>query len=928
MDNEKFRSGETGSGKDSGEITAEDLIRRLKSNIKKDPNYVEGDLADPGDVSSPETAAEDTENDPSNLRRFRIKSAIDEFGGGEEDTPVAETETAPAFEEEEAPALEETALEETAAEETAVEEDAPSETFAAPEEKAGIGETVAENVRKHVSEKELNKFRMFATMSETEASEELTPEPEAKTEETETQSPNRPLKVRESNAEISVENMNSSTNVYKPKTPKGKRSSFEEELPATEAEQLSFGAPVEEEAEKAPAPEVSEEELQKSIEEAEAFIYERERIDNPGDVIAESEAKSEEENSEEGKEGYDQTDIWLASAFGDEDELREQIGEEAAQEVEEQLESDAGDYLDAETKESEYAFIDEEFTPESNTKLIFDKYKKLNKNFMIKLGVLAVMMLFTFFYENLGIFGGGLPTAMNRGAYPVVYTLLSLQLVVLMCAVAYKQLYNGLMSLVRRKPIPESLTAVAAAASVLVHVVFIFVPLIKSNYSLYVFPLNMCIFLTVLYDYFNLRREVYSFNVISSKKLKYTVNRIDDSEAVLENEAFSEYLSGDDVSMFRIGKTSFVNGFRERINAYPKQNSYLRFFIIGALAFGVIFTVIASATSGFAEGLSLGALVFALTLPASLMFSYSYPFYRAVKKAFADDSTIVGDGSLTEYDGANTISFDDKDVFPSYSVKVKSIKVYGDSRIDKILYDVASIFKVLGGPLSDVFEMATFELGHSEDVEIITIDDDGIEAVVDGQHICVGKAEFMRSRSFEPIYDSSDEMQESTGDSSIMYLATGDEINAKMYIRYLIDPDFEFTLNELYRAGLCVGIKTFDPNINDRLLGQKIEVARYPVKVLRCHSLDDMNVTTEEADSGIVSRSSSRSLLGAFMLCSKVLYTRKLSLIVKVLSVVIGLLLTTFLLLFGGITSIPSVYVALYHLVFTLLIFAFSRAYI
>ena len=986
MDNEKLNGSENGSGG----ITAEDLIRRLKSNIKKDPNYREGDLIDsdtsePNDISFERNPDREPDYDPSAVRRHRIKLAFD--SGNDDAAPSEEAtgETKEAEPEETTGGLKEffSGLEKAAETDEGQEaQEAPSpspeeETVTAPTEEAApeqpsgtseeelpvsdaYPEDFSESGTERVSEKELNKFLKFASLSSTESAEEQipaesevpseTPEPaeqapayqESAPEQAgeETDAPDADtreintvvsegLKRYDSTEELSIENYQSDTNVYVRQDAKQKKGKelFEEEKepPFNSAEQLSFT--MDEEGEKTPVP--SEEEIKKSIKEAEAFIYERERIDDPKDVISEDQPAPAEENAS--KEGYDQTDIWLASAFGDEKELKEQVGEEKAQEIENELENNAEEYLDPEKKELEFAYIDDEFTPESNTADIFNAYKKKNKLFILKLGALALMMLVTFLFENVGALSKS-----DIRTYPLIYVLMSLQLLLFVCAIGYKELYRGVKGLLLRTPVPESLTSVACAASLLFHIVFCFIirfgsgytTLIEKGHGLYVFPLTLCVFMTELFAYFNLRREVFSFNIISSKKMKFTVNRLEDADASLETEAFSEYLSGDDVSMFKIGKTSFVNGFRERINSYPRNNSYIRYFVIAAPALALIFTVISSVKIGFTGGLSFGMLVFALTVPACLLFGYAYPFYSAVKKAFGDNSTIIGDVSLDEYDGANTISFDDKDVFPSYSVKVKSIKVYGDNRIDKILYDAASVFKMVGGPLSDVFEMATLELGHSENVEILAIEDEGLEATVDGERVCIGKVGFMREHSFEPSYTQEDEGLENNGDACVMYLSLGNGIAAKMYIRYLVDPDFEYTLTELYRAGLCVGIKTFDPNINDKLLGQKIEVSRYPVKILRCRSLDDMNVATEEENSGIVSKSSSRSLLAAFSLCSKVLYTGRLSMIVKALSVVIGLLLASFLLLFGEIIAIPSIYVALYNIVFTLVIYGISRAYI
>ena len=463
MDNEKLNGSENGSGG----ITAEDLIRRLKSNIKKDPNYREGDLIDsdtsePNDISFERNPDREPDYDPSAVRRHRIKLAFD---SGNDDAAPSEEATG------------ETQPSGTSEEELPV-SDAYPEDF-------------SESGTERVSEKELNKFLKFASLSSTESAEEQipaesevpseTPEPaeqapayqESAPEQAgeETDAPDADtreintvvsegLKRYDSTEELSIENYQSDTNVYVRQDAKQKKGKelFEEEKepPFNSAEQLSFT--MDEEGEKTPVP--SEEEIKKSIKEAEAFIYERERIDDPKDVISEDQPAPAEENAS--KEGYDQTDIWLASAFGDEKELKEQVGEEKAQEIENELENNAEEYLDPEKKELEFAYIDDEFTPESNTADIFNAYKKKNKLFILKLGALALMMLVTFLFENVGALSKS-----DIRTYPLIYVLMSLQLLLFVCAIGYEELYRGVKGLLLRTPVPESLTSVACAASLL-----------------------------------------------------------------------------------------------------------------------------------------------------------------------------------------------------------------------------------------------------------------------------------------------------------------------------------------------------------------------------------------------------------------------------------------------------------------------------
>ena len=320
------------------------------------------------------------------------------------------------------------------------------------------------------------------------------------------------------------------------------------------------------------------------------------------------------------------------------------------------------------------------------------------------------------------------------------------------------------------------------------------------------------------------------------------------------------------------------------------------------------------------------ALIF--TMPMSALITFSYPFFRASHEAFGMDSAIIGDGSLDEYSEASVVSFEDKDVFPSTGVKVKSVKVYGDNRIDRVIFNAASLFRVIGGPLSDVLDIATLELGHTDDVEIVETDADGIEAVVGGHHIYMGKEDYLRRNRFIPVRDDDDEAVENGGKISIMYMVEDGEVAAKLYVEYMIDPDFEFVIKRLYKAGVCVGIKTFDPNINDRMLNMRIKLAKYPVKILECRNLDDITRTAENVDSGIVSKSSSKSLLQTLLLCDKVLHVIKTSVMVKAIAMIIGAVITGVVLFLGIVPEVSSIYAALYQIFWILPVIVIAKLFI
>ena len=173
---------------------------------------------------------------------------------------------------------------------------------------------------------------------------------------------------------------------------------------------------------------------------------------------------------------------------------------------------------------------------------------------------------------------------------------------------------------------------------------------------------------------------------------------------------------------------------------------------------------------------------------------------------------------------------------------VKSSKTYGDSPIDYIISNVASLFMKVGGPLAQVFEAATRDLEHTDDVKLTSVVSGGLEAYIDGRHVYCGNADYFTDNGLPTPTDPEDEILRGQSSVSIMYLAIDGEVAAKLYIQYTLDRDFEVTIKQLSRLGICVGIKTFDPNITDLMLDRSISLADYPIKILRCRTIDDLDV--------------------------------------------------------------------------------------
>ena len=648
-------------------------------------------------------------------------------------------------------------------------------------------------------------------------------------------------------------------------------------------------------------------------------------IGNPENLPGEAIAAASEENGAADPDGFDETDANLMLAFGMEDELEKAMGKENADRLRSDMEkSIPEDQIKKKKVREEKPGELREFITPVEAKGIFENYKTAFGKNALSLFAMAAVVIVLFFYENIITLGGHLPDALNPVYYPVVNVMVGLQFLFIGAGIAYRSMIKGIRGLIDRKPVPESFIPLILLVSVIFAVcVCFFSPDVTP--VTFNFPASLCLLFAVLNERMDLRREIMSFNIISSKRTKFALEKLELGDAELETKAFDKFLPKQP-AVFKINKTGFIDGYFRRTKAYPSTKLVLKAFIPASAAIAAASLVMgAILLRDWQSAVMLAYTAFFFSLPATVFIAFGLPAFRASRLAFAENSAFVGESALDEYTTAGSISFDDREVFPTAGVKLRSVKVFGSGRIDTVIYNVASIYSVLGGPLSDVLNVATADLGRSEDTEILSVDNEGVEALVDGKHLYAGKADYLRKNGYVPVSDPDDEDIVSGGEISIMYLVCDDEVIAKLYIRYRIDPGFEVTVKRLYKSGICVGIKTVDPNINDEMLSTKIKLAKYPVRVLKYSDISGSRRGSDRTDSGIVSKKSAKALLSVFTLCDRINHVTKTNIAVDIITMITGLAVCIATAVIGSVVSVPSLYVALFQLFWLIPVYLMSK---
>lgn len=576
--------------------------------------------------------------------------------------------------------------------------------------------------------------------------------------------------------------------------------------------------------------------------------------------------------------------------------VRELYGDEVADEYEKILvNSDL-----TERRAAEY-----EYTSTEQKSEIYSEFKNKMVKSRWKIVLCAVMCGFMLLLENIGIFGISFGGILDARAYPVSNIMIDLQLLLICAALAFPIIKRGFADIAILEPSSKSVTAAIVTVAVIIDIISAF---IGGDVALYNFSAGVAVLFSMIFDVKALKRDYMTFKVLSSDRTKSAAIVSIGTSKSPEVAAYEQLGEDEEVKIISMQRGRFVKDFFARTkqsDSSPQDKIILPLTVATMI---IIFVVSLVMHGNASNALKIANMSFSAFVPFAVYFSLSFPISKASVSVYENGAAIVGDAALEEYSGASIICFEDKDVFPSYCVKLKSVKVYGDSRIDKVLYNASSVFSKLGGPLSDVLSLSTVEIGNSDDVEIIDAQPDGVEAVVDGKRILIGKASFLTKYEIFARKDESD-----TEDYCRMYIAEGDFLSAKFYVKYNLDVDFENVISRMAGSGICAVLKTFDPNIDDKMLSKHIDTAKYPIRVVKCKVGEEVGVVQDEVDSGVISTNGAKNTVEAAVTCER-LYNICLSAnTTKIVAMIIGIVISAFIAIFG-VTPFYSVFIVLYQL--------------
>ncbi|MCQ2436353.1 MAG: hypothetical protein MJ101_05560 [Clostridia bacterium] len=571
-----------------------------------------------------------------------------------------------------------------------------------------------------------------------------------------------------------------------------------------------------------------------------------------------------------------------------------------------------------------------DYTDPSQKKDIFDSFRSRYVSTKIRLIMAALFAVVLFvieclprFVEGFALFGDEMMTCV-----------VELCLVIACAALAIGRISRSVSLLFRGKMCADTVTFVSTLASfalTLTALVRMYV-YDAEPVALYNFSYGVCVFFSVLFEMYGLRRDIYAFKIVSSSEPKSVIAKMTRVERFAEEKELSEYL-GDYSDIYRVQKADFVSDFFKKRAEIPSCNGAVGFLalvsiIISAAAY-VVTRFVIDGGADVSTGLSNAFMAYWFCAPFAALISFTYPMYIASIRAYTNNSAIVGDITPEKYDNASAIAFEDNDAFPPDRIKIKSVKVFENYRIENVIYYASSVYSLVGGPLATVFKQATLESENSTNVVVRDISDLGIDAFVDEKHIVIGQPSYMESQLFEIMPEVGDEQYEGQTNRRLLYLACGDTVVAKFYIQYNVSSDFLYIARHLFHDGICVSVRSSDPCIDNNILYKnKLDPTQYPIRVIKEHGEEVRKEKISAFQGGIVSVGSKKGIIKTLLLCDRISNVKRINLVIKVMALIFGVAITAGLMIFGMTDKCMPLYTVAYQLFWMLPIFFVSKIYL
>lgn len=564
-----------------------------------------------------------------------------------------------------------------------------------------------------------------------------------------------------------------------------------------------------------------------------------------------------------------------------------------------------------------------------DAKEIKSSITELKTSLSFRFVVLSVLFVFSAFIslgETIGLPVPDLLTPEN----PTIFAGVQLIVALLSMMVSLDTVKSGLAKLVKFKADTDSLAAFAAAASAAASIACIVSPAQIATGKIHIYtPIAvMSMLINALGKRLILRRAELNFDFASKEKNKYAIFCVEDE---IKSESFTRGTIGDFPILAAMKKTNFLKDFSKYTFSTDSGDMLCKALV----PFIVIFSALASIAVTFikirtfdgntvAFGLSIFTLYISACSCMAMPLIANIPLGKAAKKYSRNHGVMLGYQGVEDFYDANSVMTDANRLFPAGTVRLCSIKLFSDTKIDEALLDAASLTSYADSVLKELFsDVIAGKKRMLKKVENFVYEDGmGICGWIDNKRILLGNRELMHSHNIEGVPTKTKETEFTEGGKDALYLSVSGNLAAMFIIEITASPAVKKSMKQLERYDMAVVIKTIDPFITINRISGLFDFTEELLKIIPTRMIKDYDEETRKVKKTSTSLACSgkfTSFVNLLMSAKAIRKTVSSGIILQSVSALLGMGIVSLHCLLNAFADLSPAWLLIYNLICTVI---------
>lgn len=568
----------------------------------------------------------------------------------------------------------------------------------------------------------------------------------------------------------------------------------------------------------------------------------------------------------------------------------------------------------------------DDYNAPGDASLILEDLYSLKGNLTAKFFIQFAAVLASIYLSASALYDVPVPSFLSSIDSPHKYSITLFIISALVLFSSFPMVIGGFKSLFRKKADCDTLAAVSITLCTVAAAISTESPDMIQSGSIYIYtPVAVTAFLVnTIGKHLIVNRAINNFDMLISTHDKHSLIYVDD-------EARAEQITRGVVSDYPIlaatRKTGFAQDFLKYTYSSDIADKMCRKYVPASIVTSVILTLLSviicsqnTNTLSFTYISSALSMFFSLFTCFGIPVVVNLPLSAAASEAEYNESIILGYQSIDDFYDTNALVVDAAQLFPDYSQKLCSIKMFSDTRIDDAIVAAASIVKKSGSIFSDMFSrIVDYNDDLLEDVENFSYEDTlGLCGWIKNKRILFGNRQLMINHNIEGIPPKSKENDMTENGCIPMYLSVSGNLAAIFIIKLKADPAVSEQVSDITSNGISLIIKSIDSAVTvtrtARLFGipeDMVKIASYEQK----EYCDKITAPAEKSSSSVICTSTLSSAAKAVSNIKYIHHSSLTALVLQSTSAVLAVIFAVIFMIIGMTGQMTPLMLILYHTV-------------